>query len=155
MIQCAFRQAQHTRNACSALEHAYRGQNPPASNALTLLSANFPIGSHVTVVSPHPKHANAIGVVTKHTAKFITFSSVDFPQDRIHILPQLLLLVPPPAVVSPKPCNSRMTQRCVALLDTEDDQSRMQGRKERDNDAYDKLPETANFHVVGGYVSFT
>jgi hypothetical protein len=31
----------------------------------------------------------------------------------------------------------------------------MQGRKERDNDAYDKLPETANFHVADGYVSFT
>ena len=30
----------------------------------------------------------------------------------------------------------------------------MQGRKERDNDAYDKLPETANFHVTDGYVSF-
>ena len=31
----------------------------------------------------------------------------------------------------------------------------MQGRKECNNDAYDKLPETANFHVPDGYVSFT
>jgi len=31
----------------------------------------------------------------------------------------------------------------------------MQGQTERDNDAYDKLPETANFHVADGYVSFT
>jgi len=47
-----------------------------------------------------------------------------------------------------------MTQRCVALLDTKDDQSQTQGR-ERNNDAYDKLPETAKFHVADGYVSFT
>jgi len=31
----------------------------------------------------------------------------------------------------------------------------MQGQTERDNDAYDKLPETANFCVADGYVSFT
>ena len=31
----------------------------------------------------------------------------------------------------------------------------MQGRKERNDDAYDKLTETANFHVADGYVSFT
>jgi hypothetical protein len=64
MIQRAFRQAQHTRNAYSALEHAHRARNPPASNVLTLLHENFRIGSHVTVVSSHPKHANTIGVVT-------------------------------------------------------------------------------------------
>jgi len=80
---------------------------------------------------------------------------VDSPQDRIRILPQSLLLVPPQAVVPPKPCNSRTTQRHVTLLDTKDDQSRTQGQKERDNDAYDKLPETANFHVADGYSSFT
>ena len=119
---------------------------------MTLLPANFPIGSHVTVVSSHPKHANATGVVTRCTTKFITFSPVDFPQDRTRILPQLLLLAPPPAVVPPEPCNSRTTQRRVALYDAEDDQSRMQGQKERDNDAYDKLPETANFHVADEYV---
>ena len=95
IIQHAFRQAQRTRTAYSAtLEHAHQAQNPPTSNALTLLPANFPIGSHVTVVSSHPKHANAIGVVTRHTAKFVTFSPVDSPQDRIRILPQSLLLVP-------------------------------------------------------------
>ena len=64
------------------------------------------------------------------------------------------MLVPPPAVVPPKPCNSRTTQRCVALSDTEDDQNQTQGQ-ERDNDAYDKLLETANFHVADEYVSFT
>jgi hypothetical protein len=154
MIQRAFRQAQHTRNAYSALEHAHRARKPPTSNALTLLPENFPIGSHVTVVSSHPKHANTIGVVTRHTAKFVALSPVDSPQDRIRILPQSLILVPPPAVVPPKPRNSRTTQRCVALLDTEDDQSQTQGR-ERDNDAYDKLPETAKFHVADGYVGFT
>ena len=64
IIQHAFQQAQHTRTAYSAtLEHAHQAQNPPTSNDLTLLPANFPIGSHVTVVSSHPKHANAIGVV--------------------------------------------------------------------------------------------
>ena len=31
----------------------------------------------------------------------------------------------------------------------------MQGQTERDNDAYDKLLETANFRVADGYVSFT
>jgi len=31
----------------------------------------------------------------------------------------------------------------------------MQGQKEQDNDAYDKLPETANLHVADEYVSFT
>ena len=60
MIQRAFWQAQHTRNTYSALEHAHQAQNPPASNALMLLPANFPIVSHVTVVSSHPKHANSI-----------------------------------------------------------------------------------------------
>jgi hypothetical protein len=137
------------------LEHAHQAQNPPTSNALTLLPANFPIGSHVTVVLSHPKHANAIGVVTRHTTKFVTFSPVDSPQDRIHILPQLLLLVPLPAVVPPKPCNSRTTKRRTALSYTADDQSWTQGQTERDNDAYDKLPETANFHVVDRFVSFT
>jgi hypothetical protein len=63
--------------------------------------------------------------------------------------------VPPPAVIPPKLCNSRTTKRRVALSYTADDQSRKQGRTERDNDAYDKLPETANFHVADGYVSFT
>ena len=63
--------------------------------------------------------------------------------------------MPPQAVVPPKPCNSRTTQRHVTLLDAKDDQSRTQGQKERDNDAYDKLPETANFHVADGYSSFT
>ena len=154
MIQRAFRQAQHTRNAYSASEHAHRARKPPTSNVLTLLPENFPIGSHVTVVSSHPKHANTIGVVTRHTAKFVAFSPVDSPQDRICILPQSLMLVPPPAVVPPKPRNSRTTQRCVALSDTEDDQSQTQGR-ERDNDAYDKLRETAKIHVADGYVSFT
>ena len=48
-----------------------------------------------------------------------------------------------------------MTQRRVALLDTEDDQSRTQEQKEYDNDTYDKLPESANFHVADGYVSLT
>jgi len=48
-----------------------------------------------------------------------------------------------------------LQQRCVALLDSEDDQSRIQGQKECNNDAYDKLPETVNFHVPDGYVSFT
>jgi hypothetical protein len=65
IIQHVFRQAQRTRTANSAtLEQAHQAQNPPTSNALTLLPANLPIGSHVTVVSSHPKHANAIGVVT-------------------------------------------------------------------------------------------
>jgi hypothetical protein len=156
IIQHTFRQAQRTRTAYSAaLEHAHQAQNPPTSNALTLLPANFPIGSHVTVVLSHPKHANAIGVVTRHTAKFVTFSPVDSPQDRILILPQSLLLVPLPAVVPPKPCKSRTTKRRTALSYTIDDQSRTQGQTERDNDAYDKLPETANFHVADGYVSFT
>ena len=120
-----------------------------------LLPANFPIGRHVTVVLSHPKHANATGVVTRHIAKFVTFSPVDSPQDRIGILPRLLLLVPPPTGVPTKPCNSRMNRRCVELSDTEDDQSRMQGRKEREDDAYEKLPETVNFHVADRYVSFT
>ena len=107
MIQRAFQQAQHTRNAYSALEHAHQARSSPAPNALTLLPTNFPIGSHVTVVLSHPKYANVIGVVTRHTGKFATFSPVDSPQFRIRILPQLLLLVPPPAGVHRKPCNSQ------------------------------------------------
>jgi hypothetical protein len=120
MIQRAFWQSQRARNAPSALEHAHRAQSSPAPNALTLLPANFPIGRHVTVVLSHPKHANATGVVTRHTAKFVTFSPVDSPQDRIRILPQLLLLVPPPAGIPMKPYNSRTNRRRVALSDTED-----------------------------------
>jgi len=156
IIQHAFRRAQHTRTAYSAtLEHAHQAHKPPTSNTLTLLPANFPIGSHAIVVSSDPKHANAIGVVTRHTAKCVTFSPVDSPQDRIRILPQSLLLVPLPAVVPPKPCNSRTAKRCTTLSYTTDDQSWTQGQTERDNDAYDKLPETANFHVADRYVSFT
>jgi len=124
IIQHAFRRAQRTRTTYSAtLEHAHQAQNSPTSNALTLVPANFPIGSHVTVVLSHPKHANAIGVVTRHTAKFVTFSPVDSPQDRIRILPQSLLLVPLPAVVPPKPCNSRSTKRRTTVSYTTDDQS--------------------------------
>ncbi len=59
------------------------------------------------------------------------------------------------AVVPPKPCNSRMTKRRTALSYTIDDQCRTQGKTGCDNDAYDKLPETANFHVADRYVSFT
>ena len=132
IIQHAFWRAQCTRTAYSAtLEHAHQAQTPPTSNALTLLPANFPIGSHVTVVSSHPKQANAVGVVSRHTAKFVTFSPVDSPQDRIRILPQLLLLVPLPAVVPLKPCNSRMAKRRTTLSYTTDDQSWMQGQTER------------------------
>jgi hypothetical protein len=81
IVQYAFRQAQRTCTAYSAtLEHTHQAQNPPTSNSLTLLPANFPIGSHVTVVLSHPKHANAIGIVTRHTAKFVTFSPVDSPK---------------------------------------------------------------------------
>ena len=47
-----------------------------------------------------------------------------------------------------------MAKRRTALSYTTDDQSRTQGQTERDNDAYDKLPETANFHVADRYVSF-
>ncbi len=110
---------------------------------------------HVAVVLPHPKHTNATGVVTQHTAKFVTFYPVDSPQDRICILPRLLLLASPPAVVPPEPCNSRTTQGRVEFLDAEDDHSLTQGQREQDNDAYVKLPETANFHVADRYVSFT
>ncbi len=96
-----------------------------------------------------------IGTRSPSSKKFVTFSPVDSPQDRICILPQSLLLVPLPAVVPPKPCNSRTVKRHTTLSYTTDDQSRTQGQTERDNDAYDKLPETANFHVADGYVSFT
>ncbi len=51
-------------------------------------------------------------------------------------------------------CNSKTTQRRVALPDTEDDQAQTQGQRERDNNAYDQLPETANFPVANGYISF-
>jgi hypothetical protein len=155
MIQRAFRRTQCTRNTSSALEHTHQAQSPPVPNALTLLPANFPIGCHVTDVLSHQKHANTTGVVTRHTKKFVTFSPVDSPQDRIRILPRSLLLMPPPAGAPTKPHNSRMNQRRIPLSDTEDDQSRTHGQKERKDDTYDKLPETANFHVADGYVSFT
>jgi hypothetical protein len=99
-----------------------------------ILPEHFPIGSHVSVVSSHPRHAKTIGVVTRHTTKFVTFSPLDFPQVRIRIFPQSLMLMPPPAAAPPKPCNNRTTQRCVALSATEDEHSRTQGRKECDND---------------------
>jgi hypothetical protein len=136
------------------MEHAPRAQNPPALNALTLLPTNFLIGSPVTVVSSHPSHGNATGVVTRHTAKFVTFSPDDTPQGRIRILPKSLLLSPPSATSLPEPRNSGVTRGCVAFLDTEDDHTRTQGQRERDNDTYDKLPETATFPVADGYVSF-
>ncbi len=94
-------------------------------------------------------------MVTRHTAKFVAFSPSDSPHVRIRILPQSLVLVPLPAAVHPSPCRNRTTQGCVAPSAEEDVHNWTQGRRERDDTAYDKLPETANLPVGDGYVSFT
>ena len=154
-IQHAFRQTRRTRNASPILAHPPRIRNPDASTILTVLPEHFPIGSQVRVVSSHPRHGNTLGVVTCHTAKFVTFSPSDSPHVRIHILPQSLVLVPLPAAAPPLPCSNRMTQGRVTPSAAEDEHNWTQGRRECDDAAYDKLPETANLPVGDGYVSFT
>jgi len=93
--------------------------------------------------------------VTNHTAKFVTFSPDTSPDRRIRILPKSLLSLPPQAASPPERQNRGTTRRRVALPKTDGDQARTGKQRERDNDTYDKLPETANFPVADGYVSFT
>ena len=125
------------------------------SNALIFLPGHFPIGTHVAVVPSHPQHGNATGIVTRHTVKFVTFSPDAFPDSRIRILPKLLLFLPSPTPSSPKHHDRGASRGRVVLWEADDDQARTGRQREQDNDAYDKLSETANIPVADGYVSFT
>ena len=58
---------------------------------------------------------------------------------------------PPP----PRRDEARTQDRIAISDDAEEDQIRTQGQRERDNISYDTLPETANFPLSDGYVSFT
>ena len=127
---------------------------PPSSNALTLSPDQFPIGCRVTVVPHHPRHGNTNGIVTNHTAKFVTFSPDDSPDRRIRILPKSLICLPPQAATPPVRQKGTNRQH-IAPLETDGDQNRTSKEREQDNDIYDKLPETANVPVADGYVSFT
>ena len=93
----------------------------------------------------------------QHTAKFVTFTPGNCSQESIHILPKLLVLAPPLATPSPPPRQDEAkTQDSIAISDgAEEDQTRTQGQREQYNISYDALPETANFPVFDGYVSFT
>ena len=56
---------------------------------------------------------------------------------------------------SPPRQDEARTQEGIAILDgAEEDQIHTQGQREWDNISYDALPETANFPVSDGYVSF-
>ena len=93
----------------------------------------------------------------QHTAKFVTFTPGNCSQESIHILPKLLVLAPPLATPSPPPRRDEAkTQDRIAISDgAEEDQTRTQGQQEQDNISYDAFPETANFPLSDGYVSFT
>ncbi len=94
--------------------------------------------------------------MTKHTAKFVTLSPDDSPDSKICILPKSLLSLPPlPATSPPERKNREAGRGRVALPEADDDQARTGKQRERDNNAYNKLPETANVPVADGYVSFT
>ncbi len=124
-------------------------------NALIFLPGHFPIGSHVTVVPTHPQHGNATGIVTRHTAKFVIFSHDASPDSRIRILPKSLLFLPPPTPFPPKHHNRGARRGRVALREADDDQARTGRQREQDNNAYDKLSQTANIPVADGHASFT
>jgi hypothetical protein len=115
-------------------------------------------GTHHTspiVASSHPQHANTYGVVIQHTEKVI-FAPENCSRESIRILPKSLILAPPLATPPPPPRRDEArTQDRIAISDgAEEDQTRTQGQQERDNISYDTLPETANFPVSDGYVSF-
>ena len=71
--------------------------------------------------------------------------------------------LPPPESqfqTQPQPCPPRRdearTQDRIALSDgAEEDQTHTKGQQEQDNITYDAHPETTNFPVPDGYVSFT
>ena len=158
-IQRAFKRAQRARAAaCTVAQHAPQDLVPTIP-ALPMSPAteSFPIGCRVIIALSHPQHANTYGVVTRYTAKFVTFAPKDCSQESIRILPKLLILAPPLATPSPPPRRdeTRTQDRIAAWDDAEEGQTRTQGRQERDNISYDALPETTNFPVSDGHVSFT
>ena len=108
---------------------------------------SFSIGCCVIIALSHPQHANTYGVVIQHTAKFVIFASENCSQESIRVLPKSLILAPPTATPSPPPRRDEArTQDRIAFLDgAEEDQTRTQGQRERDNISYDALPKTANF----------
>jgi len=93
--------------------------------------------------------------VTNHTAKFVTLSPDASPDSRICILPKSLLSLPPRATPPPEHQDRGAKRRFITLSEADDNQARTGKWREQDNDAYDKLPETANVPVSDGYVSFT
>ena len=125
--------------------------------SLSPSTASFPIKCRVIVASSHPQHSNTYGAVIRHTAKFVEFAPKNCSRESIRILPKSLILSPPLATPSPPPRRDEArTQDCIAISDgAEEDQTRTQGQRERDNISYDALPETANFPVYDGDVSFT
>jgi hypothetical protein len=101
-IQRVFQQTCRTHFACAATQENPQDQLPTASSiALLKPPTSFPTGCCVTVASSHPKHANKTGMVTRHTAKFVTFAANDCPQGRIHILPRLLTIASPLTIAPP------------------------------------------------------
>jgi hypothetical protein len=142
-IQRAFRRAQRAHAvACIVAQHAPRDQVPTIPVlSLSPSTASFPIGCRVIVASSHPQHANAYGAVIRHTTKFVIFAPENCSRESIRILPKR---------------DEARTQDRIAISDgAEEDQTRTQGQRERDNISYDALPETANFPVYDGDVSFT
>ena len=88
-IQRAFRRAQRAHAvACIVAQHAFQDQVPTIPVLpLSPSTASFPIGCHVIVALSHPQHANTYGVVTHHTAKFVTFAPKDCSLESICISP--------------------------------------------------------------------
>jgi hypothetical protein len=158
-IQRAFRRAQRAHAvSCIVAQHAPQDQVPTIPVlSLSQSTVSFPIGCRVIIASSHPQHANTYGVVTRHTTKFVMIAPKNCSRESIRILPKSMILAPPLANPSPPPCRDEArTQDCIAILDdAEEDQTRTQGQRERDNISYDALPETANFPVSDGYISFT
>ena len=149
--------SEHTPRHALRRNKPPRTRYPPHQPYHCHRQPRFPIRCRFIVASSHPKHTNTYGVVTRHTAKFVTFAPKDCSRESIRILSKSLILAPLSATSSsPLRRGEARTQDRIALSDgAEEDQTRTQGQQEQDNIAYDALPETTNFPVSDGYVRIT
>ena len=105
----------HFQNGMICHQWTDHSQTPEIATS-NLNHMNFPIRSRVLVTLSHLKHANTTGVITRYTAKFITFAPDHCPQHSIHILPELLtILSSSPAIVPPIFSNSSANWDHTAL----------------------------------------
>jgi hypothetical protein len=75
-------------------------------------------GPIIVIVTPFQSDVITYGVVTGHTAKFVTFAPKDCSREGISILPKSLILAPPSATTSlPSRRGETRTQSHITLSD--------------------------------------